>query len=149
MLTDADMPNGYVLEIATLEELAISDQGNDRIRLEAYITDGVLRYKVDARDPDDGSRGYVRGKVLCDLMLSHYGNRVVMIAGFWVKGDNLRLFNQHTALGLTKVEAASKTWTGIQAARYGFTVVKVDESIGGDGAYGWVRVFYTRPEVIA
>jgi len=38
MLTDADMPNGYVLEIATLEELAISDQGNDRIRLEAYIT---------------------------------------------------------------------------------------------------------------
>jgi len=73
---------------------------------------GVLRYKVDARDPDDGSRGYVRGKLLFDLMLSHYGNRVVMIAGFWVKGDNLRLFNQHTALGLTKSRSGFKNLDG-------------------------------------
>ena len=74
MLTPADMPPGYRLVISTIDLLEIQDEYRPEFRIEAGLTNSSrLSFEVETVDLDDGSRSMVRGKVLFDLMMSHWG----------------------------------------------------------------------------
>ena len=148
MLTDADMPAGYRLTQATAELLDIEDERRPEFRIEAGLTvDGRLSFKVQAEDLDDRSRSVVRGKVLFDLMMRHWGvDAIRIVATFWgPRSTNLADFNRLTRAGLSNEAAAKETWTGLRLKDYGYMnlLEKVD-AIGGPGAYGTVRSIFCR-----
>ncbi|MCW3844736.1 HINT domain-containing protein [Micromonospora yasonensis] len=74
------------------------------------------------------------GREMFDRVMAHFGDRVNGIQGYWVYGDNLAAFNAAVRNGDPLRSAARGTWTGRQAARYGFTRVKIliaDENLDG------------------
>ncbi|MQS06854.1 hypothetical protein FNX48_006600, partial [Streptomyces sp. IF17] len=81
-------------------------------------SDGILTMMMH-NNPGSGSP--LRGKQMFDEVMGHFGGRVRGIQGIWVYGDNLGGFNEAVRGGSSLVAAARNTWTGRQAARYGFT----------------------------
>ncbi len=146
MLTPADLPPGYRLVNSTVDDLLIEDDSNDGLFIDGGVTDRTLRFEVRAVDRRDGSRGTVRGFVLFDLMMRHFGGTFDVIAAYWyMDGTNLERFNAATAAGCSEETAGWMTWTGGQALRHGFKTLAVRESLGGGpGRYGLVRVWYFR-----
>lgn len=148
MLTPADMPPEYVLVIATMELLEIQDEYRPELRIEAGLTDlGRMSFEVETVDLDDGSRSVVRGKVLFDLMMSHWGvDAIQCVATYWgSRSTNLADFNRLSKAGLSHDQAAKGTWTGLRLKDYGYVnlLEKVD-AIGGRGAYGIVSAVFVR-----
>ncbi len=93
--------------------------------------------------PQEGS--VLRGKQMFDEALAHFGDRVQAVQGAWVFGDNLARFNHAVDGGASLVAAAKQTWTGQQAARHGFTRVRIDEAIPlTDGGFRKVYVTFRR-----
>jgi hypothetical protein len=145
MLTSSDMPYGYILVISDRQRLKIVDADVPEFGIDGYLDDGVLKFEIDTKLKKNGLRSIVRGKVLFDLMMKHY-DVVDAIVGIWANGTNLDAFNKYMLLGKTQIEAASETWTGLQARRYGFTVISIDELVGNQNGYGWVRVYFRRSQ---
>ena len=76
----------------------------------------------------------ISGREMFDRVMEHFGDRVNGVQGYWVYGDNLAAFNAAVRGGDPLRSAARGTWTGRQAARYGFTRVKIlvaDENLDG------------------
>jgi hypothetical protein len=144
MLTPADMPPGYVLVIAAPDDLFIEDAANPALFLDGGVQDRILRFEVRAEEKYTRNRSVVRGKVLFDLMMRHFGATFDVIASLWQDGPNLERFNRATAGGMSEEDAGWVTWTGELATLYGFTRLTVEETIGGPGRYGRVRVWYYR-----
>ena len=147
MLTHADMPPGYVLVVSTPDAVEIRDVANGALFIDGSIDGGgVLTFKIRTEDPDDGSRSFVRGKVLFDIVMRHFGASVTSIKGYWTPGStNLAVFNKLTAAGLSPTQAAGGTWTGQQADRHGFkTATKVQTLGAGPGYYGLAEFLFTR-----
>ena len=90
-----------------------------------------------------GPQANPRGHVLFKEMIDHFGATAKGVVGSWTYGDNLAAFNRLTAQGLSLEEAAAQTWTGMQAARNGFTKVEVIAE-GLPGAYTRVLAKLTR-----
>lgn len=146
MLTPADMPPGYVLVVSTATDVRIEDAADPDLFIEAgVLADGVLSFKIEA-ERNDGSRGSVRGKVLFDLVMRHFGASVTAVKGSWRWGStNLTIFNKLTAAGLSPEQAACGTWTGEQADRHGFkTATKVQTLGAGPGYYGLAEFLFNR-----
>jgi len=77
-------------------------------------------------------------------MMMHYGNKVTAIGGNWYDGDNLAKVNELTKAGMSLDEAILKTWTGTQAAGYGFTNAVITRLIGTPGSYKTIEVLFTK-----
>lgn len=144
MLTPADMPPGYALVISAPEDLYIEDAANPSLFLDAGVQDRILRFEVRTEEQHTKNRSVVRGKVLFDLMIRHFGATFDVIASLWLDGGNLERFNRATATGMCEEDAGWVTWTGELAIVYGFTRLTVEETIGGPGQYGRVRVWFYR-----
>jgi hypothetical protein len=145
MLTPVDMPPGYVLVISAPDDLFIEDAVNPALFIDAGVQDRILRFEVRAEERVTKNRSAVRGKVLFALMMRHFGMAFDVIAAYWhTDGVNLERFNRATAAGMREEAAGWVTWTGERAVAYGFTRLTVEETIGGPGRYGLVRVWYYR-----
>ena len=126
MITDADMPEGYLLRATTAELLVIVDAEHPDLLLDGELDDrGDLVFSVKAVDSETGRRGTVQGWVLFDLMVCHFGGRMRSITAFWTSETNYEMFRKLLAEGATIHEAASNTWTATQAQRHGFLAVIV------------------------
>ncbi|WP_131990104.1 hypothetical protein [Chthoniobacter flavus] len=77
-------------------------------------------------------------------MMEHFGDNVKAIAGNWSYGDNLAAMNKLTGQGMSLEEAASQTWTGGQAAKFGFSNPTVETAIGAAGNYTKIRVVFKK-----
>lgn len=64
------------------------------------------------------------------------------VRGNWNYGDNLAEFNRLTGQGVAPAEAASRTFTGTQAQRFGHTNVTIEEMVGVPGNYRQVTVLF-------
>jgi hypothetical protein len=145
MLTPADLPPGYVLVNSTATQLAIEDAATDELFMYAeLLPNGVVKFNIQAVHPDDGTRRTVRGRMLFDLTMRHFGAAVNAVRGYWMDGTNFEQCNKSIAAGLTVEAAAQATWTGQQAARYGFTRVDRKQLIGWSGGYGLIEVYFLR-----
>lgn len=125
MIAQADLPEGYRLVVTTLDSLFITDHDDEALQLYAELSEGEIWFSVNCIDKD-GLRRTVRGSVLYDLMMSHFGSLVFAVAGFWTVGENRRVFVESLANGKLPGEAAFLTWSGRQACRHGFTVAEFD-----------------------
>ncbi|MEU0086823.1 polymorphic toxin-type HINT domain-containing protein [Streptomyces sp. NPDC006274] len=105
-------------------------------------SDGILTMMMH-NNPDKGSP--LRGKAMFDEVMGHFGDRVQGVQGIWVYGDNLGGFNGAVRGGASLVSAAKGTWTGRQAARYGFTRARIDEAVPRlDGDFQQVLATFRR-----
>jgi hypothetical protein len=97
---------------------------------------GVLRVEVKS-----GTRPaqYGTGSEMFDDMMSvvNKDGKVTTVQGQWSNtpglSDNFDAFTANLKAGMTPKEAALNTWTGKQAARYGFTTAEVNTL--SDGSY--------------
>ncbi|NUT51787.1 MAG: hypothetical protein HOV94_31520 [Saccharothrix sp.] len=104
-------------------------------------SDGILTMMMH-NNPEKGSP---RGKAMFDEVMGHFGDRVQGIQGIWVYGDNLGGFNEAVRGGASLVSAARGTWTGRQAARYGFTRTRIDVAVPRlDGGFEEVLATFRR-----
>ncbi|NJL55192.1 hypothetical protein HC928_08380 [bacterium] len=66
----------------------------------------------------------LRGGEQFNAIINHFGRQNIQrINATWTSGDNLSQFNYLRSIGLSEVEAAEGTWTGLQARQAGFTKV--------------------------
>lgn len=85
-----------------------------RLTLYAYLT-----------SPETGLRSHLNGPELFQRVIEHFGaERIRVISGYWTSGTNYSKYYEGMKAGLTPKEAAAQTWTGKQAARFGFTKVR-------------------------
>lgn len=92
-------------------------------------SNGGLEYLIRTKQVDGSRDPDFRGKQLFDEMMRNFGPRVGHIVDTWHKpvsngpedlADNYLAFAQAEARGLSPVEAAKESWTGVQACRHGF-----------------------------
>ncbi|MGB8944145.1 MAG: RHS repeat-associated core domain-containing protein [Streptomyces sp.] len=103
---------------------------------------GILTMMMH-NNPQSGSP--LRGRQMFDEVMGHFGDRVQGVQGIWVYGDNLGGFNEAVRGGSSLVAAARDTWTGRQAARYGFNRVRIDEAVPRlDGDFDQVLATFRR-----
>ncbi len=103
--------------------------------------DGILELAVDA-----GPASELRGHVLFDAAMAHFGDAVKVVQGAWFYGDNLGKVNELVASGVDLERAITGTWTATQAARHGFSISTVVESeLESPGLYDHVIAHFTRP----
>lgn len=87
-----------------------------------------------------------RGSELLDLFLKLFEGRFKVIHARWYgDGDNLTTFNRLTKMGTDPETAARNTWTGKQAVRRGYTLVRIGEITGNSGDYAEVDVYFEKP----
>jgi len=147
MITDADMPEGYRLVTATGELLLIEDAGQPDLFLNAELDkDGDAVFSVRAEGRESGRRGIVSGSVPFDLMFRHYGGDVRSITSWWSDETNLRIYQTLLGEGATIHEAASNTWTALQAQQRGFLAVLVTP-LTASSPDGGARVQFIRTGV--
>lgn len=91
--------------------------------------DGGLMYLIRTKQLDGSRDPDFRGKQLFDEMMRNFGSRVEFIMDTWHKplsdgpedlADNYLAFARAEARGLSPLEAAKQSWTGLQACRHGF-----------------------------
>ncbi len=110
--------------------------------LKSRLINGTLNFDI-ARQMDDGT---MHGKDMFKSMMDFYGPAVKAIQGNWVHdGDNLAKVNALTQSGTPLKSAVQMTWTGMEAARHGFTEVEINHSIGENGRYTDIQVTYRKP----
>jgi hypothetical protein len=112
---------------ATASTFWAEDDADRRFYVVGTLGSGLLRFQVIARLPD-GTKGTVTGREFFDALMQHFGVKVRIIEGSWIRASglttNLDLFNQATAAGLTPEQAAVvATKTGRWADAYGFSNV--------------------------
>lgn len=137
-------PAGYVVVAATPTALVIEDEHNPALYLVARLTGGRVTFGVQAVDPVTGSRGRLRGRVLFDAMMSHFGRLVDAVVADWVYGTNLSKLNELTRTGMPIVDAAPFTWTGTQCIRHGFGIMHLEDARGSPGNWQTVRLRFER-----
>jgi hypothetical protein len=88
------------------------------------------------------------GKVLFDHMMMHYTpERVKTIIGHWYDySDNHKAFIKAMDSGMTPSEAALETWTGKQAAKYGYKYASVTfaKHRSMDPSFDYYMIFFSK-----
>ena len=118
--------------------------------------DGILAIDIQLIDQKLGLRSYQHGSQLYAQMIQHFGlEKIKGITGVWGEGTNFDKFYANLRNRMSVEDAALNTWSGRQAALYGFTKIasyeftKVEESEFGDIPYPIHRrpfsVLFTRP----
>jgi hypothetical protein len=135
--------------IVTASTFRAEDRGDPRFYLFATLISGILRYEVVAR-LTTGERGAVSGKEFFAAMMAHFGAKVRAIEGNWSMASglttNIDLLTRATAVGLSVMDAAPLTWTGLRASEHGYDKVAVALATppGAQGNYDTVRVEFSR-----
>ena len=98
------------------------------------VNGGEISYIIENLPADKtGCPGYW----LFDKMMVHFGSSVNAVQGNWTYGSNLAKVNSLTAGGaMTVEEAAPQTFTGSNAALFGFTKVVIDPNKPPEGTPG-------------
>ncbi len=118
--------------------------------------DGTLFLDTELVNTKLGIRSHMHGGELYAQMIQHFGvKNITAIQDIWSRGTNFGQFHANLRGRMSVEEAASNTWSGRQAARYGFTKIesysftKIEESEFGDIPYAINRrpfnVLFTRP----
>ncbi len=145
MLSQADLPPGYALVVSTPDHVIVVDVADEDLYIDGTLdAAGELGIEIRTVREEDGSKSFVRSRVLYDLMMQHFGAAVKSISGFWTFGTNLAEFNRLTGLGQSVEKAATGTWSGIQARRFGFVNATKRQALGGPGRYGLAAFVFTR-----
>lgn len=118
--------------------------------------DGTLFLDTELVNTRLGIRSHMHGGDLYAQMMQHFGvQNITAIRDVWSGGTNFSQFHQNLRNRMSIEDAAFNTWSGRQAARYGFTrlatyeFIKVQESEFGDIPYPIHRrpfeLLFTRP----
>jgi hypothetical protein len=108
--------------------------------------EGSLFLSMRLVDFESKTRSHLDGKIVYDKVIEHYGQQnIYKIVGNWVEGTNYEKYFKSIAEGKTPQQAAAMTWSGVQAARHGFSVVSslwvLDNPVGPPTV--WVE--FSRP----
>lgn len=110
--------------------------------------DGSLYLDLKLRDPVTGERSALKGNQLYYLMMKHLDqSRIQSIQGIWGSGDNfVEFFDNVKRLGFDEETAAKATWSGRQAAKYGFTeIAEIAAEEAPIKGSPYVYVIFVRP----
>lgn len=92
----------------------------------AHLNSGRLFLNVSLVDYQNNKRSSLKGSDLYVQMMKKFGpQNINVIEGIWSEGTNHQMYFSNLARGLTPEEAAAQTWSGRQAARFGFTDIEV------------------------
>ncbi len=104
--------------------------------------DGFIFIDVELTNSSRSIRSTQHGGLLFKEMIQHFGLKNINgIYDIWGKGTNLSQLNANLRNRMSVEDAAFNTWSGRQAALYGFTkietyeFIKVQESEWGDIPY--------------
>lgn len=99
-------------------------------------------------DAAHGVRSATRGSELYAQMMEHFGpENIVSVLGNFYYGSNHEAYFSYKAQGYSQKEAAMMTWSGRQAAKYGFTrAMSVTETWSESEGYSGVEVEFGRGE---
>ena len=118
--------NGY-LELSNADQFWVRDKKNPYYFFNSSLDlgDGSLYIDARLRNESSGSRSRMNGHQLYHLMMKHIGvDRIKTVQGIWSQGDNFKeFFDNVRHLGYSHEKAAFETWSGRQAAKYGFTEI--------------------------
>lgn len=140
-------PTGPVRVLSTSARYHVEDAADPDLWAIGEVKDGVLDLNLQTRyvAPDGRVvRGALRGEEQFDAIVKHFEGQFTAIRGSWHMGDNIAHFRM--------TRNPYTTWTGIQAARHGFTeATEVDrgflpgtnDDMGG-GEYDWVEFLFRR-----
>jgi hypothetical protein len=108
---------------------------------------GKLSLSAFLAFPEYGVRSHLRGADLYKQMIEYFGvSKIRSIEGHWVDETNFNQFFAGLKNGLSQEQAASATWSGRQAALYGFTKVEsVEVRVQSVTGSKTVIVVFTRP----
>lgn len=104
---------------------------------------------------ETASVGVVRSDVLFGeevlaLVMEHFHGRIRYVRGHWLHGDNLGVVNRLVVdRGEPLERAIAQTWTGLQAAKYGYTkitIVRAEMEKQGRPPFYWqIDVQFRKP----
>ncbi|EKD29043.1 MAG: hypothetical protein ACD_79C00105G0002 [uncultured bacterium] len=132
--------NKHLIILAEKNEFKAVDPMNDIFEIYAHVDDSqILKFEVKTehalpvKSTNYSSQRIIRSNIsgshFFKVMMEHFLNvskiHINEIEGHWNYGTNLKIFNESKQSGKTDEEAALNTWTGKQAAIYGYTSVRV------------------------
>lgn len=130
-------------------EFAVYDDKNVYQFSGELSEDGRLKIFAHLVYPDHKKRSHMKGHELYKHMMEHLGvSRIKVIEGEWVEGTNFDQFLVFIKNNPNKSmeEAAASTWSGKQAAIYGFTKVQnVRVKKGSGGQIISINAQFARP----
>jgi len=134
------------------QHYALSDSRYNNLFVEGRLEGETLSLYIYTKTPSGERSPLIRGKEAFAKVMEHFGPEVKRIKGNWTTStsekygsDNLKTLNELTSKGISIEDAAKETWTGKQAATFGFTQVKKTFSEGSPGQYSLVEVLFTKP----
>lgn len=151
-LTVSDLHTYYVLAESTpvlVHNCGTETLGENKYSWEHEGSDSLFEAEID----DNGTmtmlagvtkQSPVRGIVLFNKALDHFGDRVTSINGNLIE-ENRATFNTLTGGGMAPEAAILETWTGKLATRSGFSNLQSLRLIGEPGNYSKVEPIFTRP----
>jgi len=136
------------LVYAFSDEIRFVDANHPEFFFWGEVDNRTLNLSASLKSPD-GTRSKLVGAEVLNKVVKHFEGKFDTITGRWshrvFPSDNLYQFNQLTFDGVSLEEAATKTWTGQQAARLGFPRVEKIIAVGIDGDFSNVVVTYGKP----
>ncbi len=137
-------------------KFAFTDKTNGFKFVAELEDDGILFLDAELVNTKLGIRSHIHGGDLYAQMIQHFGlKNITAIQDIWSRGTNFGQFHANLRDRMSVEEAAFSTWSGRQAARYGFTKIEsysftaFEESEFGDIPYALNRrpfnVLFTRP----
>ena len=135
--------------VADAEQPPFSDPRAPAFAFDAIIQNEVLFLNINTVD-DAGRRApHLRAAKLFERMMKHFQDshqKIHAIRGYWVHGTNLKMFLEQLKAGKSEHEAALSTWTGRQAARFGYSDVTIHTMDDPFGSYPDIIVYFTTRE---
>lgn len=123
----------------------ILEDVDNGFEVSAVLENRNLEIVIELVNHRQRQRSELRGSQAYAQVIEHFGlQNISVIEGIWVNGDNLKSYRQGRRTGLSRKDAAKATWSGIQAAKYGFSEVRtvIDKQ---DRSASMVRVEFVRP----
>ena len=131
-------PDGspFYFEIVDLKEGRPFNAGE--FKIEAKLENGILSFHIRTKSEKGKRSQILKGKELFDRMMAHFDGHIKAIRLQWDYGDNLKVVNRLYKQGHPLIEAAQKTWSAQQVARYGFKKIEILESTQVSSEFSFV-----------
>ncbi len=109
----------------------VYERANARFAVRANLdSKGYIEMSIRTK-LEDGTRSKIlQAAAEFSKVLKHFEGRAKGFQASWQYGDNLKVFKEQLAKGLTESQAAWKTWTGQQLRKAGYDQVKIVENAG-------------------
>lgn len=131
-------------EIYSLRDLnyaEVSFEGHLNLISQTLFMSGYLSF------PEKGFRSSLSGSQIYTNIVNYFGlMNIKRIHDKWFDGDNLEVYLEGVASGLSREEAVRRTWSAKQAAKHGFTKIEsVTEKNHAVLGHLSVDVLFVRP----